>query len=218
MRRVARTFLLAIGSIVAAAGFAVALLAGPDDIVSTGDRELTSETVGFVTSASLVRFIGPSLYVAATAANDREVFIGVGHQVDVTGYLDGIAYDQIAGLRPPTAFDLARIDGAVTNVDPEPGTRDWWYVQAAGTERQEVLFPLGAEPVNAVVMGADGQPPLEVTVELGLKIDNVFVTALLVLAVGVGLLAIAAFALRPRQRVPAAEQLAEPAPQEERQR
>jgi hypothetical protein len=217
MRRFARVLLLVIGTIVTLVGLAAALLTGPDDTVTTGERELTSETVGFVTSASLLDFMGPSLHVGATAASGREVFVGVGHEVDVAGYLDGVAYDQIVRLRPPTSFDLARVDGTVAGVVPEPQSRDWWYVQAAGPERREVVFPLGAEPVNAVVMGADGRPPLNVTLELGLEIDNLFITSLLVLAVGLGLIGVAAFALRRRQHAsPPAAVFAEPAPQGER--
>lgn len=210
--------MLVIGSVIALAGLAVALLTGPDDTVSTGERELTSETVAFVTSESLLDFVGPSLHVAATAADEREVFVGVGHEVDVDGYFEGTAYDQIAGLRPPTSFDLERVDGVVAGVQPDPETRDWWYVQAAGPDRQEVSYPLEAEPVNAVVMGADGQPPLSVTLELGLEIDNLFVTALLVLAVGLVLVGVAALALRRREGTrPTAAELSEPAQQGEKQ-
>jgi len=200
MRRFARVFLLVIGSIVTLAGLAAALLAGPDDTVTTGERELTSETVAFVSSASLFDFMGPSLHVAATAENGREVFVGVAHEVDVTEYLGGIAYDQIARLRFPASYELERVDGAVTGTEPEPASRDWWYVQSAGPDKQEVDYPLGADPVNAVVMGADGDPPLAVSLELGLQIDNLFVTALLVLAIGLGLILVAIFALRRRRR------------------
>lgn len=219
IRRIVRVGLLVIGSIVALAGLAVAVLAGPDDTVSTGERELSSETAAFVTSPSLLAVVGPNLRVAATGANEREVFVGVGHQVDVAGYLGGLAYDQIARFRPPLSFDLERIDGTVAGVRPEPASRDWWYVSAAGAGRQEVTYPLGAEPVNAVVMGADGQPPLTVTVELGVQIDNLFTTALLVLAVGLGLILVAVFALRRRRRRRTrspTEHIAEPAGHGER--
>lgn len=200
MRRFARVLLLVIGSIVALVGLAVALLTGPDDTVSTGERDLTSETPGFVTSASLFDFVGPNMRVAATAADGREVFVGVGHEVDVTGYLDGVAYDQISRLRLPASYDLERVDGTVASVEPEPASRDWWYVSAAGPGRQEVSYALGAEPVNAVVMAADGKAPVAITVELGLQVDNLFTTALLVLAVGVGVILVAVFALRRRRR------------------
>jgi hypothetical protein len=207
-------FLLVIGSIVTLAGLAAALLAGPDDTVTTGERELTSETVALVSSASLFDFMGPSLHVAATADNGREVFVGVAHEVDVNEYLGGIAYDQVARLRFPRSYELERVDGAVTGVEPEPASRDWWYVQSAGPDRQVVDYPLGADPVNAVVMGADGDPPLAVSLELGLQIDNLFVTALLVLAIGLGLILVAIVALRRRRRTrPRTAQSAEPARQ-----
>jgi len=214
MRRFARVFLLVIGSIVTLAGVSAALLAGPDDTVTTGERELTSETVAFVSSASLFDFMGPSLHVAATADNGRDVFVGVAHEVDVTEYLSGVAHDQIARLRFPASYALERVDGAVTGVEPEPASRDWWYVQAAGPDRQEVDYPLGAEPVNAVVMAADGETPLAVSLELGLQFDDLFVTALVVLAVGLGLILVAIFALRRRRRTrPRTAQPAAPARQ-----
>jgi hypothetical protein len=164
----------------------------------------------------LIDFMGPSLHVAATADNGREVFVGVAHEVDVSEYLSGIAYDQIARLRFPASYELERVDGTVTGVAPEPASRDWWYVQAAGPDRQEVDYPLGADPVNAVVMAADGEPPLGVSLELGLQIDNLFVTALLVLAVGLSLVLVAIFALRRRRRTrPRTAQPAAPARQAE---
>jgi hypothetical protein len=50
--------------------------------------------------------------------------------------------------------------------------------------------------------------------ELGLQIDNLFVTALLVLAVGLGLILVAIFALRRRRRTrPRMAQPAAPARQ-----
>ena len=91
--------------------------------------------------------------------------------------------------------------------------RSVWYVQSAGPDRQEVDYPLGPDPVNAVVMDADGQPPLAVTLELGLQIDNLFVTALLVLAVGLVLILVAIFALRGRRRVRPHRPQPEPATQ-----
>jgi hypothetical protein len=211
MRRFARVLLITIGTLVALAGLAVALLAGPDDTVSTGERELTSETAGIVTSPDLLGFIGPSLHVAATATGGGEVFVGVGHEVDVAAYFDGIAYDQIARLRPPASYDVVRVDGTVSGVQPEPASRDWWYVQSAGADRQAVVYPLGAERVNAVVMAVDGEPSLAVTLELGLQVDNLFVTALLVLAGGLVVLVVALLLLRPRRREPrTAAQLPEP--------
>lgn len=200
MRRAARVFLLVIGSIVGLAGLAAALLTGPDDTVMTGERQLTSETAAFVTAASLFDFMGPSLQVSAMADDGREVFVGVAHEVDVTEYFTGVAYDQIARFRLPASYELGRVDGAVTGVEPEPASRDWWYVQSAGPDRQAVEYPLGVDPVNAVVMAADGNAPLAVRMELGLKIDNLFVTALLVLGVGLGLILVAIFALRRRGR------------------
>ncbi|HEX5993638.1 MAG TPA: hypothetical protein VFY84_00715, partial [Jiangellales bacterium] len=60
----------------------------------------------------------------------------------------------------------------------------------------------------------DGNAPLAVRMELGLKIDNLFVTASLVLGLGLGLILVGIIALRRRGRSrPPRTQPAEPATQ-----
>lgn len=201
MRRFARVVLLIVGTLLTLVGLVAAVLAGPDSTVRTGDRELTTESAALTTAPGALGFIGPTVHVAATARDGRDVFVGVGHQVDVDDYLNGVARDQIEDVGFPASFEIDRIDGVVTAAETEPATRDWWYVQSSGAERQEIEFELAAEPVNVVIMAADGEPPVAVDVQFGLEIENLFVTALLVLAAGLLLLAIAIFVLRrPRRR------------------
>jgi hypothetical protein len=201
MRRFVRVVLLIVGALLTVVGLAAAVLAGPDSTLRTGDRELTTETAALTSAPGALGFIGPTVYVAAAAQDGRDVFVGVGHQVDVDDYLNGVARDQIEDVGFPGSFEIDRIDGAVTAAETQPATRDWWYVQASGADRQEVEFELTAEPVNLVIMAADGEPPVAVDAQFGLEIENLFVTALLVLAAGLLLLVIAIFVLRrPRRR------------------
>lgn len=200
MRRFARVVLIVVGAVLVIVGALVAVLAGPDDTVRTGERELSTDSAALTTSPTMFEFVGPTLHVAAASQDNRDVFIGVAHEIDVDDYLDGIAHEQIWEIGFPTSLEMQRMDGSVATAPVPPETRDWWYMQASGPDRQEVAYPLSAEPINVVIMAADGAPPLAVTVDVGLQIDNLFTTALLTAAVGLILLAIALFALRRRQR------------------
>jgi hypothetical protein len=200
MRRFARVVLIVIGAVLVIVGGLAAVLAGPDNVIRTGERELSTDSVALTTSPTMFEFIGPTLHVAASSQDNREVFLGVAHEIDVDDYLDGIAHEQLWEIGIPVSFELLRMEGAVETAPAPPDTRDWWYVQASGPDRQEISYPLGAEPVNVVMMTVDGAPPLAVIVDVGLEIDNLFTTALLVVVAGLALLAIAIFALRRRRR------------------
>lgn len=200
MRRFARVVLIVIGAVLVIVGALVAVLAGPDNTVRTGDREMSTDSAALTTSPTMFEFVGPTLHVAASSQDNRDVFLGVAHEIDVDDYLDGIAHEQIWEIGIPVSFEMLRMDGVVETAPVAPGTRDWWYLQVSGPDRQEIAYPLDAEPVNVVIMTADGAPPLAVTVDLGLEIDNLFITALLVVVAGLVLIAIAIFALRRRQR------------------
>lgn len=200
MRRLARVVILFFGAVFTVVGAVAAVVVGPDSTVQTGEREFSTDGVALTTSPTMLDVMGPTLHVAAAAQDGRELFVGVGHQVDVDDYLDGVAHDQIAEIKLPASFEITPIDGAVTGVATPPATRDWWYVQSAGRDRQQIVYELGREPVNVVIMTADGQPPVVVDAEFGLQVDNLFTTALLVLAAGLVLLGVGIFGLRRRRR------------------
>jgi hypothetical protein len=210
MRRFARVVLLVVGVLLTLIGGLTAVLVGTDGVVRAGDRELTTDTAALTAPASVLDFMGPTLHVAATTRDGRDVFVGIAHEVDVADYLDGVARDQVQAVNPPATFDIERVDGAVSAPETEPASRDWWYVQSSGPEWQAIEYELGTEPVNVVIMAADGEPPLAVEAEVGLEIENLFVTALIGLGVGLIILAVGILALRPRRRRPRAAHLAEP--------
>lgn len=221
MRRFARIVLLVVGTLLSLAGLAAAVLVGPNDTITTGEHELSTETVAVTTSSSMLEILGPTLHAAVTS-HDGEVFVGIGHEVDVRAYLADVAYDEIREVSIPWSPELHRSDGGAEAVNVAPDTRDWWYAAASGAGRQEVSLELTEEPVNVVVMAADGEPPLAADLELGLEVDNLFITALLVLGIGLSLLATAIFVLKRRRRR-AERQAADPVstnvwvPSEERQ-
>lgn len=197
MRRVARVVLIVLGSILSLAGLVAAVLIGPDNTIGTGDHQISTDTAVLSTSTSVLTIMGPTLHVAATAPDD-EVFIGIGHPVDVGDYIDGVEHDQITAVSIPWSVEQHRTEGEESAPGADPGTRDWWHDQAEGAGRQEVSADLGEEPLRLVIMRADGAAPLTADVEFALEIDNLFTSALLVLGSGLVLLATGIFALRRR--------------------
>jgi hypothetical protein len=209
MRRFARVVVLALGLIVTAAGVAAAVFVGPGDTVGTGEHRLTTETAVLTAPESALNFMGPTLHASATAS-EGEIFIGIAHEVDVSGYLDDVEHDQIDRFEVPWSPQLQRSPGEAIAPPALPGGLDWWYDQASGQGRQSVAVELAEEPLELVIMNAEGEAPLEVDVELGLEIENLFLTTLLLVGVGVLLLLIGIFALRRRRpnriRTPWSEQ------------
>lgn len=202
MRRLARVVVFIVGSVLGLVGLATAILAGPDDTVRSGEQQITSDTPAVIVSSSMLEFMGPTVHVAAAPAAGGPVFLGIGHEVDVSAYLDGVAHEVIWQVSPPFALDIEPVTGDRAVPDTAPATRDWWIVQATGADRQEIAFLLRDEPVNVVIMSGDGEPPVAADVEFGLEVENLFTTALIALGAGLALLALGVFALRrPRQRV-----------------
>ncbi|MFW6092283.1 MAG: hypothetical protein ACODAF_10375 [Actinomycetota bacterium] len=199
MRRFVRVFVLVTGLLLTLAGAAGAVLVGPDDTVSGGERELATDTAALATGPSVLDFMGPTVHVAA-ALQSGDVFVGVGHEVDVRDYLGGVAHEEIVRVGLPWSPQLEPREGEEDAAAVEPGTRDWWYVQASGPGRQQIAYELGPEPVSVVVMSADGTAPVTADVDVGLQFDNLFGTFLLVAGGGVVLLLAGVFVLRPRRR------------------
>ncbi len=199
MRRFVRVVVLAAGLLLTLAGVAAAVLVGPDDTVSSGERELTTDTAAIATAPSVLDFVGPTLHVAAESQSG-EVFVGVGHEVDVRAYLEDVVHEEVARLGLPWSPQLQPSEGGEEAAAVEPGTRDWWYAQASGPGRQEIGYALGDEPVSVVLMSADGRAPVAADVEVGLQFEGLFSTFLLVAGVGVVLLLIGVFLLRRRRR------------------
>lgn len=208
MRRFVRVVVLVAGALLVLVGAPAAVLVGPDDTVGSGDRELATDTAAFATAPSVLGFMGPTLHVAA-ASDGGDVFVGVGHEVDVRAYLGGVAHEQIVRMGVPWSPELQPRANGADAAEVAPDSRDWWYAQAGGSGRQEVTYELGAEPVSVVVMSADGAAPVAVDVEVGVQIENLFSSFVVVTGIGIVLLVVGVLVLRPRRRRRAAAPEAE---------
>ena len=202
--------MLTLGALVTVAGLIAAFIVGPGNRVGLGSTELTTETAAMGTPTSALNLVGPTLYLTATA-DEGDVFVGVGHEMDVDAYLAGFAHDRVVAdggppLEPitgdadfPWQPALEPVDGPAEPPSATPDSRDWWVTSASGAGEQTVSVELGDVPLRAVVMRPDGTAPVAVAVEFELEIDNLFSTALLAVGAGLGLILLGIFTMRPRR-------------------
>lgn len=202
--------MLTLGALLTVAGVIGAVIVGPGDRVGLGGEELSTETAGMATPTSALNLVGPTLHVTATA-DDGEIFVGAGHQMDVDAYLSGFAHETIVpDGGPPLDLLTGEADfpwqpglEPVADSDGEPSatpaSRDWWFVSASGAGEQTIAIELANDPLRVVVMRPDGTAPVAADVEFELEIDNMFSTMLIAAAIGVALILLGIFALRPRQ-------------------
>jgi hypothetical protein len=207
---VTRIIVLTLGALVTVAGLLAAIFVGPGNRVGLGSTELTTETAAMTTPASALNLVGPTLHVTATAT-DGEVFLGVGHEMDVDAYVAGFAHDEIvpegeSPLEPPTRDAdfpwqpaLEPVDGPAEPPSAPPDSRDWWVASVSGSGEQTISVELGDIPLRTVVMRPDGTAPVAADIEFELEIDNLFTTALLAIGVGLGLTMLGILTLRRRR-------------------
>ncbi|TCO13493.1 hypothetical protein EV652_12633 [Kribbella steppae] len=185
--RFART---ALGLLLTLAGLVVTLagavaafwLVGPDNTITTGSRQFTSQGLAIITAPDLLDRHGPTLHV--TASGDRPVFVGVGQDLDVANYLSGTAHTRLIRFDPPATYGTQEMRGRSANLTP-PGELDWWVAQAGGSGRQSVAWPIQDGRYDVVVMNADGTPAVGADVRFGVEVDRAFGICLLVLGAGI---------------------------------
>ncbi|MEU4606840.1 hypothetical protein AB0F43_27985 [Kribbella sp. NPDC023972] len=205
--RIALGLLLTLaGLVVTFAGAVTAFwLVGPDDTITTGSRQFTSQGLAVITAPDLLDRHGPTLHVTATG--DKPVFVGVGQDLDVANYLAGTAHTRLIRFDPPTTFGTQETRGRSPRLTA-PGELDWWVAQAGGPGQQSVAWPIQDGRYDVVVMNADGTPAVGAEVRFGVEVDRSFGLCLLVLGAGILVLTLGlllTFRRRPAGvRVPAA--------------
>ncbi|MFG1816417.1 hypothetical protein ACGFIF_21860 [Kribbella sp. NPDC049174] len=190
--RFART---ALGLLLTLAGLVVTLagavaafwLVGPDNTISTGSRQFTSQGLAVITAPHLLDRHGPTLHVTATG--DRPLFVGVGQDLDVANYLAGTAHTRLIRFDPPATYGTQEMRGRSPKLTP-PGELDWWVAQAGGSARQSVAWPIQDGRYDVVVMNADGTPAVGADVRFGVEVDRAFGICLLVLGAGIVVLTV----------------------------
>lgn len=210
VRRVTRIIVVTLGALLTVAGLIAAIMIGPGDRVGLGSEELTTDTAAMATPTSALNLVGPTLHVAATT-DDGEVLVGAGHRMDVDAYLNGFAHELIIPGEGPTLVSISGdvefpwqptlepVAGSEGDPSATPASRDWWLASASGPGEQTIEIELADDPLRVVVMRPDGSAPVAANVEFELEIENMFITTVIMAAIGVALILIGIFALRPRK-------------------
>ena len=200
-----------VGLLVTIVGAAAAFwLVGPDNTLDTGEQQLTTKGLAVMTPPDLLDRHGPTLHV--TASSSKPVFVGIGHDLDVASYLSKSQYSRVVRLSIPPQLDTQEMKGGVTRLNPPTGL-EWWTVKATGTGTQSISWPIEDGRYDAVVMNANGSPGVDAKVTLGVELDGLFGTCLVVFGIGVILLVVGLLLMFLRRKRPAAPIPVEPAAQ-----
>ncbi|MFD7152978.1 hypothetical protein ACFV9C_00175 [Kribbella sp. NPDC059898] len=203
--RITLGLLLALSGLVATVAGAVAAfwLVGPDNTITTPQRELAGKGLALVSSPELLDRHGPTLHVSVSG--DKPLFVGVAQDLDVRDYLAGVAHTQVTRFGLPATFGTEEVRGRTNKLTP-PGELDWWVAQSAAGA-QSLSWPVQDGRYDVVVMNADGTPAVGAQVTFGLQVHRLFGLCLLVL--GAGVLALAFGVALLRRRRPARDEVSD---------
>ncbi|WP_157180944.1 hypothetical protein [Actinopolymorpha alba] len=201
LRVVAGALVALVGLVALVAGGVTAFwIVGPDDVVSASPRKLESKGVAVTTPPDLLDYYGNRLVVTVESAEKgRDVFVGVGHDIDVKSYFTNAPHTEITKVTYPLALTTREVDGKLTRV-LRPTDIDWWVAKASGSGAHTLSWQLADGPYDLVIMSADGRAGVDVTATFGLELKGAFRTALLVFAGGALLLVGGILLIRGRRR------------------
>jgi hypothetical protein len=192
----------------------------------TLDR-LTSATAAITTSEVDLRadpgppdwfidFVDASVRIRATGIGDAspEIFIGIGPEMDVAGYLGDTARDEIRDVDNDGDVRYRPRPGAGSVAAPTE--QGFWVASATGSGTQELTWDLEEGEWAAVLMNADGSPGILADVTVGIRSGALLGIAIAMIVVGAVLMGVAALiiilaALGHAAEQPAEAELAEPA-------
>ncbi len=99
---------------------------------------------------------------------ERPVFVGIGPDAAVDGYLNGVAYDELVDFDDDTPefefHDGGRARGA-------PADQEFWVAESEGSGEQQLTWDAEFGRWTAVVMNADAARGIDVEADVGVKLD-----------------------------------------------
>lgn len=205
MRRVAGFGLLALGILVAILGAAAAVAFGPDDRMTTGTREVDTDTRAVVTRPPVLARYGPQVSVTAELPDDKPVFLGLAHTLDLDDYVKSTARLEVTRYRVPWSLRTREAAG-----DPQlpaaPTALDWWIEQAAGVGGAQLRFRLPEDTVSLAVLAVGDADLSGLKLTAAYEVPGAFGVAVgsAVAGVGVALIGLVVLGALPavRRRVP----------------
>lgn len=131
----------------------------------------------------------------------QPVFLGIGPDDDVDGYLEGVALSEVTRITDDV--DYREVEGAPPAAPP--AEQGFWAVSAAGEGSQSIEWELEQGRWAVVIMNADGGPDVGVEASAGVQTDLVLLIAAGLLFGGLLVAAIAAVLLVFALRAPSGE-------------
>lgn len=195
----------AMGVAMVVAGLGAAYWVGPDDwidspaqLVNPGGEEAVVTNYGLLSQSVPMR--------VSASSSAGEVFIGIGHAIDVDDYIATTSTAQIGWFSP--AGLMAESRSAHNPALPAaPAGLDFWKARSIGPGTQTVAGNFAGQPVEAVVTTVTGGTAA-LSVSIGSQLAGAFTISLLLASVGIVLLVGALWFRRRQQRqlvAPAAE-------------
>ena len=133
--------------------------------------------------------------IRATSRTDA-VFVGIGREADVDDYLAGTSHDELREVRSGADRYFSRDGGAPPMA---PTEADFWVASASGDGTQTLEWDARDGRWAVVVMNADGAAPVAAEVSVAAKLGilpwiagGLLVVGLLLVAIGAGLIGVAA--------------------------
>ncbi|MGH1565096.1 hypothetical protein [Mumia sp. DW29H23] len=208
MRRVAGVGLLTLGILAAILGAVAAVAFGPDDRMTTGTREIDTDARAVVTRPSVLARFGPQVSVLVELPDDKPVFLGLAHTLDLDDYLASTARLEVTRYRVPWSVRTRAVDG-----DPQlpaaPTALDWWVEQSSGVGGAELRFRLPDETVSLAVLAVGDSDLAGLRLTGAYEVPGAFGVAVGVTLTGLGaaVLGLVALGLVPgvRRRAPAVD-------------
>ena len=188
MRRLGGLALIVLGLLSVLLGAALAFAFGPDNRMSTGPHRLSTAGQAIVTAPEAIAYSGPRVHLEVTSAKgDRDLFVGVGHDVDVRDFLADTPRSRITTIDIPWDVTATRVPGDGV---PRGSAEDlaWWIADAQGNGHVEVTWRLPDTAADVLILAQDGQDGLAVDVTAAVVAPGAFVAALGGVVIGLGLM------------------------------
>lgn len=196
MRRAVGWLMVSLGAVAGIAGVGLAGVFGPDNALSSGSHSVTAIGAGFVSAPAAMRFFTPTVEIQVIAADEnRELFLGVAHHVDVDDFMADSAYTRVDRVGLPWTFETTAVPGGPLPADP--AQLDWWLLKQSGTGSLQVRLPLPKAPVELVLVDPSGDDRLDARVQFEVVVRGTFYAGLGLMLLALGLLT-AGWAMRRR--------------------